>query len=423
MQYHNNNFCATKRLTFKQSTLACMRWFCYNRRIVKKTRKIIIVLRLSGTSGRDILSGIFLYTRQKPHWHTRIFQMPTELTPDVLSALTREGYDGVIASECGSDETARMLRDSSLPISFIGDPGPILSQRTTNMTYVRNDDEHIGRLGARYLDSLGNHRTYAFLPTSSDQYWSRLRYRGFADELKKRGRPCICFSSPGPAGSVEDLAALKDWLLELPKPLALMAAWDTRATQAIHLCEEAKIRIPQQVSILGVDNDELLDEATNPPLSSIQPDHERLGFVAARELERLINGRPGKMGAAYLAPPLRLVERESAVATAPAAHLVTRATDYIRKNATRGIGPNDVAAYLGVSRRLADLRFQQFAGETINAAITTRKLDAVRKLLATTDRTIKNISLACGYADLAYLKTLFKRRFGMTMSEYRSSSK
>ena len=126
----------------------------------KKHRKVMIVLRLSGTAGRDILSGIFLFTKQHLHWHTRIFQMPGELTPEIFAALEADGYDGVIASEPGPDETARLLAKSKLPISFIGDPGPILARRKSGMTYIRNDDEYIGRLGARYLASLGNFRTH-----------------------------------------------------------------------------------------------------------------------------------------------------------------------------------------------------------------------------------------------------------------------
>ena len=386
----------------------------------KKHRKVMIVLRLSGTAGRDILSGIFLFTKQHLHWHTRIFQMPGELTPEIFAALEADGYDGVIASEPGPDETARLLAKSKLPISFIGDPGPILARRKSGMTYIRNDDEYIGRLGARYLASLGNFRTYAFIPTASSQYWSNLRFKGFSDEMFARKQDVLYFRSPSTAGSNEDLAALKTWLTKLPKPAAVMASWDTRATQAVQLCEEAGIKIPRQLAILGVDNDELLDESTNPPLTSILPDHEKLGFVAARELERLINGRSAKSDVAFLARPLRIVERESAVATAPAAHIVTRAADYIRKNATKGITPDDVAEFLGISRRLADLRFSQFGGETINEAITRTRLDAIKKLLATTNRPIKAIAESCGYDDPSWIKVLFKRRFGMTMRDWRA---
>ena len=97
--------------------------------------------------------------------------------------------------------------------------------------------------------------------------------------------------------------------------------------------------------------------------------------------------------------------------------------DFIRKNATKGIRVNDVVEFLGISRRLADLRFQQFSGETINEAITNCKLEAVKKMLATTSRPIKIVSESCGYTDLAYLKTLFKKRFGTTMREWRNQNR
>lgn len=389
---------------------------------IKGQKKIMIVLRLSGAAGRDILSGIFFFTRNHPNWRTRIFQMPDELTPEIFTALRNDGYDGIIASEPGRDETAKLILDSGIAISFIGDPGPILSKRKSRIIFTRNDDEFIGHMGARYLVSLGAHRTYGFVPTTSRQYWSAARLKGFQDELDARGLTTEVFRSPGMAGSNNDLAALRDWLIALPKPAAVMTAWDTRATQVLSLCKDARIKIPQQIAVLGVDNDELLDESCTPPLTSIMPNHEKIGYVAARSLEQLMSRRGKAMPPPFLARPLKIVERESAAVSSPATHLLTRATDFIRKNATKGIKVNDVAEFLGISRRLADLRFQQFNGETINETITRCKLDAVKKLLATTKRPIKTISESCGYANLAYLKTLFKRRFGMTMRAWRAQN-
>lgn len=122
---------------------------------MKRKRNVIIVLRLAGTAGRDILAGILLFTRQRPHWHTRLFQMPDELTPANFRALADEGYDGVIMSEPGPDATAELLRDATFPIAFIGDAGPILSARKRGIAYIRNDDCEIGHMGARYLLSTG----------------------------------------------------------------------------------------------------------------------------------------------------------------------------------------------------------------------------------------------------------------------------
>lgn len=386
---------------------------------MKRIRRVAIVLRMSGSAGRDILSGVFHFTRMHPNWHTRLFQMPSEFTPDAFLAESAVGLDGIIASEPGPDETAALVRDSKIPVSFIGDPGPVLSTRRNGIAFTRNDDDQIGRIGARYLVSLGAHRAYGFVPTTSRQYWSDSRERGFTEELKLRKAEPVVFRSPGAAGSREDLAALKEWLAALPKPAAVMTAWDTRATQVLNLCQEARIKVPRHMSVLGVDNDELLDESCIPPLTSILPDHEKLGYAAARALERLMAERVPKDTKPFLIRPVKVVERESAIASTPTSHLLSSALEFIRKNAVKGIRVDDVAKALGISRRLADLRFQQFSGETINEAITRQKLDAVKKLLATTDRPIKVISEACGYTDLAYLKTLFKRRFGCTMRDWR----
>ena len=381
---------------------------------MKRIRRVAIVLRMSGSAGRDILSGVFHFTRMHHNWHTRLFQMPSEFTPDAFLAETEAGLDGP-----GPDETAALVRDSKIPVSFIGDPGPVLSARRSEIAFTRNDDDQIGRIGARYLVSLGAHRAYGFVPTTSRQYWSDSRERGFTEELKLRKAEPVVFRSPGAAGSREDLAALKEWLAALPKPAAVMTAWDTRATQVLNLCQEARIKVPRHISVLGVDNDELLDESCVPPLTSILPDHEKLGYAAARALERLMAERVHKESRPFLIRPVKVVERESAIASTPTSHLLSSALEFIRKNAVKGIRVDDVAKALGISRRLADLRFQQFSGETINEAITRQKLDAVKKLLATTDRPIKVISEACGYTDLAYLKTLFKRRFGCTMRDWR----
>ena len=390
----------------------------------RRIRRVAVVLRMSGTAGRDILTGIFYFTRSNANWRTRLFQMPDEFTPDAFRAEMAVGLDGIIASEPGPYETAQLVRESGVPVSFIGDPGPVLSERKDHIAFTRNDDEMIGRMGANYLASLGQRRSYGFVPTVSNQYWSASRLKGFKAALTAKKANVDVFNSPGAAaGSREDLAALRDWLLDLPKPAAVMTAWDTRATQVLNICQEARIKVPRQIAVLGVDNDELLDESCVPPLTSILPDHEKLGYAAARELERLMAGRAPKDAKPFLIRPVKVVERESAVASAPAAHLLSRATAYIRKNAAKGIKVKDVAAFLGVSRRLADLRFQQFSGETINETITRHRLDAVKKFLATTNRPIKTISEECGYTDPSYLKVLFKRRFGCTMREWRRQNR
>ncbi len=197
-----------------------------------------------------------------------------------------------------------------------------------------------------------------------------------------------------------------------------MTSCDTRATQVLNLCQEPCIKVPRRIAVLGADNGELLDESCAPPLTSILPDHKKLGCAAARELERLMAGRTPKNSKSFLVRPVKVVERESSVTATPTARILSRAPDSIRKNAPKAIKVADAVKELGISRRLAGLRFQQFSGETINEAVTRHRLDAVKKLFATADRPVKVISQSCGYTDLAFLETLFKRRFGSTMRDW-----
>lgn len=375
---------------------------------------------MSGAAGRDILSGIFHFTRANAHWQTRLFQMPDEFTADRLKTLLDEKYDGVLASEIASDDVDRLLAGTGLSVAFIGEPTPALALRRENLAVVRNDDTRIGNLGARFLASLGNFRAYGFVPGVSNRHWSRERETGFSDELRTRGHDANVFRSPATlAGSPEDLAALRHWLVALPKPAAVMAAWDMRAVQTLQQATEAGFRVPQQLMILGVDNDELLAEASDPPLTTIQPNHEKLGFVAARELARLMTRGPHPVALCVPTEPIGIVERETTSTATPAAHILTRAMQFIRKHATEGIGATEVAKFLGVSRRLVELRFREFADETVNEACVRIRLEAVKKMLSTTNRPIKSVAAACGFGNSSYLMTLFRRRFGMSMREWR----
>ena len=135
---------------------------------MKHIKRIAIVLRMSGAAGRDILSGIFHFARSHPHWHTRLFQMPDEFTPEHFETEMSNGIDGIIASEPGPDETARQVCASSVPVSFIGDPGPILAKRRAHIEFTRNDDEFIGKRDSRrnWLD-VALPQTYSALPVRS----------------------------------------------------------------------------------------------------------------------------------------------------------------------------------------------------------------------------------------------------------------
>jgi len=196
-------------------------------------------------------------------------------------------------------------------------------------------------------------------------------------------------------------------------------AYDIKAQETIAACKRANLNIPKQVSVLGVDNDELICDYTNPAISSVRIDHEALGFEAARTLENLMRHPESNRLKKIFMPVDKVVERESTAPVAPGVHLVQKALTYIEKHATDGIGVPDVVRHLGVSRRLIDRRFSDATGSSIRRIIEDRRLEQVKKRLRTTKLSISKISRLCGYANEQRLKYVFKQRFGCPMSEWR----
>ena len=200
----------------------------------------------------------------------------------------------------------------------------------------------------------------------------------------------------------------------------MLAANDDRAFDAIKTLSGKRIRIPKDIALLGVDNDTLICENTQPRLSSVQPDFGKEGYLAAEILDTMINGGtpPSRT---VLVGVTRIIQRESTAEQSHAGLLVQKALAYINRHALERIGVSDVVQHIGCSRRLADLRFRELQGSSIMQTIIEKRLDEVRRRLADTKEKIDVIASACGFDNSNYLKNLFKKRFGMTMREWRSS--
>ncbi len=381
----------------------------------RKIFTIGIVLQLAYASGRDLLYGISRYARTHCHWNLKLLPPEADRIPDP------QELDGLITSEPMPTDFLRST--PNLPIVVIGTREKWLGRRMKALTFVRNDDRDIGKFGADFLLRLGTFRAFGFAPTNVPYYCSILLGEGFTAQLAGNTAPTVNYNRPDlKDGSPEDLAALREWLLQLPKPAAIMAVHDLRATHILEAARAARLKVPGELVVLGVDNDELLCDFTEPQLTSISPDHVYEGELAAQELRRLLS-RPGRHrhSKTVRSQKKTVVERESTKPVSPSARLAERAAAYIRRNALKGIGARDVVEYLGVSRRLADLRFRECHGQTILDAILELRLNEVKRKLATSTAPIKKITAASGFATEIHAKHLFKRRFGMSMSAYRKS--
>ena len=385
-------------------------------------KQVLVFLHMSGASGRDMLSGIFNYAKGGRMWSLHLANASIKTSEEVNALIEKGSIKGIIAGEYSLPDAPRLLEDSCIPLVYIGSKGENDYSRKKAISYVHNDEAGIGSLAASTFMKLGRFQCFAFVPARPGVAYSDRRQAGYIQRLAdaKAGRIEI-FEPKAKAGTPDDRADLARWLTSLPKPAAVYVAWDFRAIQVLEACRDAKISVPEHVAVLGTDNDELLCDSAEPPLSSILPDHERAGYVAAERLDALMRGRNPKPHSVFL-KARKVVERETTSSVTSSAHLVGKAIAYINSNATKGITVVDVIKHLGCSRRLADLRFREIAETTILKAITARRMAELKRLLRETNLPINKIAALSGFTCIKRLERLFKMEEGISMHEWRQHS-
>ena len=365
---------------------------------IEPIRKVVLAVDLSDASWRDFLMGFFDYAKRNTHWFMRVVQSNEELEKSVAEShgvVIGIQNPGRVISACARHKVPfAVVASESLPPPGTGVPSAC----------VRNDNE-----------------AAAFVSSRAGDDRSAARERGFLGNFLDVSRHT--FRTKTEPGSDDDIKALSEWLAVLPKPVAVMAAWDIRGMHVLNACRVAGIDVPRQVAVIGVGDDRLFCDFSTPPLTSITPDHVLEGQLAAKTIDEMMRGKCGMKPRLVLNTAKRLVERESTRPLAPATTLVERALSFIADNASRNIKAGDVASALGVSRSLLDLRFKELRGETLAHAIASGRLGEVKRLLAGTGLSIRAITSTCGFANPNHLKNLFRRKFGISMREWRNEHK
>jgi LacI family transcriptional regulator len=383
---------------------------------------VLIPLALKGH--RDVFEGILRYARRHGPW--RLYRMEGRPGEQGLLDLRRWGCTGIITGPCSLDE-ARLISRVKVPVAVFEPSAEMRVPRhpLSNRPRLVFDSHAAGRQAARYF--VDRHYTrFAFVGEPHDLYWSRERGQGFRETAEAAGGVCAVY--PGPdAAERRDWAVeqprMKAWLKALPKPVALFAAMDGRARQVLDACMAAGVTVPDEVAVLGVDDDPFICEATFPTLSSMQTNGQQAGYLLARHLDALMRGKRPRTQTFFVAP-VRVITRRSTDATAIPDPRVARALEYIwREAADRPIHVPDVVRLLGSSRRFAEIHFKAVVGRTIMEEIRRVKLERVCALLAETSLSIGEIARQCGFARESHLAFLFRKRFGSSMSTYRSATR
>lgn len=369
-------------------------------------KRVFIALKMAGVAGRDKLSGIFRFLGESHDWDITLIRTAAEFTPARMQRALAEGYDGFIVSIPDTETTAALLAATDLPTVVMDLHDPALSARRHNIAFIRNSPEEIGRAAADHLLATGRCRSYAFVHNPSVLEWSVGRFRAFRDMLRDRGLWAHELNEPSELKGLE-------------RPIGIFAANDDRGYDILEYCRRHRLRVPADALVLGTNNDTLICENCRPRLSSIQPDFEQEGFLAAQTLAALMKAAAPVDAQTVFVGVKDVVRRDSTADVSVAGKLVQKAVAYLRKNALRDISVEDVARHLGCSRRLADLRFRELMGTTIGETIIAMRLDEAKRLLASTREPVNAIAANCGYANPNSVKNLFKKRFGLSMRAWR----
>ncbi|BBO32807.1 XylR family transcriptional regulator [Lacipirellula parvula] len=381
-----------------------------------KKFEVALIIDPGSPYDRRIVRGVAEYVhRVRREWSIYVEEDLVDRLPD----LQAWGGDGILAN-LDDERIAAAVMSLGIPVIGIGG-GYGFYEHHPEIPYVRTDNRAIARLGAKYLLNLG-FRRFAFCnePLTKFNGWAKERADAFADVIREAGFPCDVFTGRhSPAKQWRQAqASLQEWLAKLPAPIGVMACHDGRARHVLQACRTLGLRVPDDVAILGVDNDDLMCELTRPPLSSIEQGALRVGFEAAAMLDQLMQGNQLTQPQLSV-PPEQVVTRQSTDVTAVADPDVAEALEFIRLNACKPIHVSDVLDLARMSRSTLEARFRESIGRTIHAEIRRIQLEEAQRLLITTNIPIKEVVQRVGISSVQYFNSVVRNATGQTPGEIR----
>ena len=374
-----------------------------------------VVIRLESTypTHTQILRGILRFTQLHAPW-TLDVRTGRAGEPTSFGA-GKWKVDGIIANRL-PPELSALIRRHRTPTIVMNDIG----REVRPIARILCDNAAIARLAAETLAGKG-FENFAFVGERSGIHWSVARERVFADEIARRGFPCRVYPTDE-GGGAEDGRRLQDWLRALPRPTALFAAYDIRARQVLDACHAAGLAVPDDIAILGVDDDEVICETATPALSSIPLSMADAGFRAAELLDRVMStGRRPRGAADIIFTGTHVVARRSTARDAVADALVRRCRALMEANVGRPFNVADLVASLGVSRRTLETRFRAATGRSLNDEITELRIRRAKTMLAKSALSQSAIAAACGFCDASHLNVIFRRHCGAPPSAFREN--
>ena len=387
--------------------------------MTRSPRKVALIYDARLAYDLQVMTGVAAYL-QEGHYYS-IYIEENALKDQRLPDLRSWDGDGIIA-DFDDPAVARLVVQSRLPaVAFGGGYGWYAAD--SSIPYFYTNNQRIAVLAAEHLAERGfRHFAYCGYAPTPINGWSAERQTAFLAHVERFGRTCDVFEDrrrrPHQWASLQ--RAIGEWLRKLPKPVGVMAANDNRGRQVLEACRAYDLAVPDEIAVIGVDNDELLCRLSAPPLSSVEQGARGLGYAAAGLLDEMMAGRRSRQRR-FVIDPRGVVTRHSTDVLAIDEAKVAQAMAFIREHAARGIKVPDVVAAVAISRSGLESRFGSVLGYTIRTAIRRTQLERARHLVLETDMPLKQVAAASGFKSIQHMTTVFVKAFGRTPATFRAA--
>lgn len=372
-------------------------------------KKVLIMIDTSRLTGRELLSGAERYISAFTKWQVHTLA-PTYLTKDVKK-LDLEQFDGFFV--CYTEFLDWILKIPK-PKIIHHTPKEILPDASLIVT----GSARIGQTAAGYFIARGF--THCSFCGFKQPNWSNERHDSFERTLRQFGiEPEPGYIDTPTRNKESDPRRLARWIAALPKPVGIFACNDDRAINILEACKTHDIPVPEEVAVLGVDNDSLICNLSSPPLSSIALNFDAIGYQAARHLDRMMNHHAGNT--TFYVDPVEVITRKSTDILALEDKELIAAVRFIRTHFEQPILVTDVVAATALSRRELEYRFKQTFKRTIKAQVEQLRIDAIKKKLLSSSQPICRIANTLAFIDSEHFSRYFKHHTGLTPSAFRQT--
>jgi LacI family transcriptional regulator len=376
---------------------------------------IALLIETSREYGRGLLQGVSRFHQEHGPWS--IYFEPHGLNERPPSWLKNWRGDGILA-RINDRRMADVLLATKLPVVDVRG-----ACKDLPAPFVGVDNRAIARLGFDHLQQCGL-QNFAFCGTPRGENPNQdQRCDSFVTEVERAGMKCAVFlgfrQRRRTTSWEREQQTIAHWLKNLPKPVGVMTCHDDCGHQTLDACRRAGLSVPDDVAVIGVDNDAHLCALCTPPLTSIDVNPSRVGYEAAALLSKLMNGSLNPKRPILLGPPRGVVSRQSTDILSIEDKDVAAALRYVREHASEGILVRDIVSRTKTSPSTLERRFKARVGRTIKAEITHVRILQAKRLLQDTDLSIGTVASRIGFSEPKYFCEVFRKMEGTTAGRYR----